>query len=363
MSSIELLCSNDMLAPLDLCLFEAFMNPDENALRANPNRFTRVLALVTLPALLVAGIHEGHHWTAALIWCGASLMVGALLGLFLAVPRFRVPPANSEAASAYQLSSANPATVSTNLESVADWLTKILIGVALTDIRQMPDQFRQIILYVETSLTGKGDEPFVTAMILYFFLAGFIANYVASRLYFRNLASAEGASTIGSLSKALEVALRAPVMVNYQGVVCLRVRQDREKLNAAENPIPLRQASGSIELEAWLQPSEPHEFGVVFAPVSITGGEKRQEAEFEIRLDSDSFQPDKLSETLIASMDSQTRSVVLRAQFSNLGARLESPISLGGRFDGSSPQNPLWVMLFQQNRLVQTISLDFASRY
>src|ERR1700724_2750303 len=105
------------------------MNAGQRLARTNRSRlFNQIVALLTLPALAVAGIHEGRHWTAALIWCGACLMVGAFLGLFFAVPRFRVPPPQSEVASATQLSSANPGTVNTNLESIADWITKILIG-------------------------------------------------------------------------------------------------------------------------------------------------------------------------------------------------------------------------------------------
>ncbi|HEY4359087.1 MAG TPA: hypothetical protein VGN16_25295 [Acidobacteriaceae bacterium] len=336
------------------------MKTDETELREGHTRYRQIAVALILPALLVTGIHEGRHWTAALLWCAALLMVGAFLGMFFAVPRFRVPPPRSNSEPGTQLSSADPSAVNTNLESIADWMTKILIGVALVDIRQAPQQIRQLTLYVESNLNGKGDEPFVTATLLFFSLSGFMFSYIESRLYFRTLASAEGARTIGSLSKALEAALSAPAMVNYQGVLCLGIRQDGERLDLSHSPVSLRQPSGRLELEVWLQRHNPDQSNISCVPVSITGGKNASKAEFEIRFDSDSFQSDKASQTVVAPIEGVTRRVLFRAEFNELSRMPEQPFVQES--DTSAPQNPVWVMLFQNNRLVQTMALDFTLR-
>jgi hypothetical protein len=215
------------------------------------------------------------------------------------------------------------------------------------------------------------------ALIIYFSSTGFIVAYLATQLYFRLIASEAGAKAIGSLSKAVEAtltreimnALRAPVMSNYQGFICLRVRDDKGIVEAGRTPILLREKNGTIHLEAWLQPGEPSEPELAFAPVSITGGEERDQADFELRVDSDSFQSDRTSESFKAEKHGRTQTVAFRATFDLSSTRLEPQGSSSFGFsdqpyemEDSIPRHPLWLMLFQHNRLVQTISLDFTLR-
>jgi len=64
----------------------------------------------------------------------ASISVGSLLGFLFGMPRAMVAPSTSEETDAAAPMTYRP---STNLEQVSDWLTKILIGVGLVELRQI----------------------------------------------------------------------------------------------------------------------------------------------------------------------------------------------------------------------------------
>jgi hypothetical protein len=83
---------------------------------------------------------------------------------------------------------------------------------------------------------------------------------------------------------------------------------ENEKLYVGDSPIPLYMPSIPLELEVWLQPQKPEEFGLAHTPVSVTGGETRAEAEFEIRMDSDNFRSDKSSQTVAAQINAKSPS-------------------------------------------------------
>jgi membrane protein YqaA with SNARE-associated domain len=77
-------------------------------------------------------------WAAALIVLGAGLFLagaatvtGSLVGFMFGVPRYR--RADREAQAADQGTTAP----NTNLEQISDWLTKIIVGVGLTQIPQI----------------------------------------------------------------------------------------------------------------------------------------------------------------------------------------------------------------------------------
>ncbi|HEU4387419.1 MAG TPA: hypothetical protein VFV34_06450 [Blastocatellia bacterium] len=73
--------------------------------------------------------------------------------------------------------------VNTNLEQISDWLTKILVGVGLTQIQHIPDKVRQAAQSLGTGLPrGDGDVGFIMALILYSAAFGFLLGYLWTRL-------------------------------------------------------------------------------------------------------------------------------------------------------------------------------------
>lgn len=81
----------------------------------------------------------------------------------------------------------------TNLEDVSDWLTKIIIGVTLTQLGKIPGYLQGIADYLidnsKLMLQIDSARPFLIALIIYSFVTGFIIGYFYTRIYLPNLFS------------------------------------------------------------------------------------------------------------------------------------------------------------------------------
>jgi hypothetical protein len=115
-----------------------------------------------------------------LLLAGAALAVGALTGFVFGIPRavLDASPVAKEVtdASSYY-------TVNTNLEQISDWLTKIIVGVGLTQIGSIPGKLMSLAEYTASAF-GPPPVPasLVAAALVYFAIVGFLASYLWTRL-------------------------------------------------------------------------------------------------------------------------------------------------------------------------------------
>jgi hypothetical protein len=112
----------------------------------------------------------------------AAAICGGLLGFIFGIPR--TESRNAVAGAALQgdktkVSSAALAT-NTNLERVSDWLTTILIGATLVQLKEVPGWIKGIASYASGDITNKTLLPFV---IVYFAGLSFLGVYLVTRLY------------------------------------------------------------------------------------------------------------------------------------------------------------------------------------
>jgi hypothetical protein len=120
---------------------------------------------------------------------GAALMTGGLLGFLFGIPRtvqnenwsdissnqFATPSAANDVSRTYR--------PNTNLEQISDWLTKILVGVGLTQIPQLREELSRLINYLTPGLGGLDSSPgFAFAILVYFSICGFLIGYLITRL-------------------------------------------------------------------------------------------------------------------------------------------------------------------------------------
>jgi len=128
------------------------------------------------------------------IAAGAAWLVGALVGFLFGIPHMRqsetgttkpATPAVSNAPS--DTSTIDPDSryePSTSLEQISDWLTKIIVGVGLTQLAKIPGKLGQLALYIAS---GMGDYPenqaFALGIAIYFSVCGFLFGYLFARLY------------------------------------------------------------------------------------------------------------------------------------------------------------------------------------
>jgi hypothetical protein len=152
--------------------------------------------------------------TAALFLGAAALVVGVFLGFLFGIPRSlqtENPPgadpqknAGTPAESSQQTPKAQY-KANTNLEQISDWLTKILVGVGLTQLNNLPDLFVRAGDYFGSPLGNSSDSSsrIAIAIILFFSICGFLFGYLWTRLFLgRELAIADFNSVVREFQQA-----------------------------------------------------------------------------------------------------------------------------------------------------------------
>lgn len=120
----------------------------------------------------------------------ASIAVGGFLGFLFGIPR------SLSGFTAAQNAEDNPSDDSpdrtkgayyranTNLEQISDWLTKILVGVGLTQLNALPTLIDRLGTYLSSGLQHAAFTPPIAAIIcIGFCLVGFILVYLWTRIY------------------------------------------------------------------------------------------------------------------------------------------------------------------------------------
>lgn len=125
------------------------------------------------------------RWSTAtaswLLGAAAFFAVGMTGGFIFGIPR------------------ASQQRVNSNLELISDWLTKILVGVGLTQMSNIPAGLGKLATFIAGGETSSGqDRSFALFVILYFFFGGFVAAYLETRVYLTGaFLRAEGADPEG----------------------------------------------------------------------------------------------------------------------------------------------------------------------
>lgn len=130
-----------------------------------------------------------------LLVAAAALVIGGLLGFLFGIPRtlqqaISVTNTNSSDGNA---GTPTPNTTggdrtefqaNTNLEQISDWLTKILVGVGLTQVTAIGQKFDRLSSSVSLALGDtSGNRSFALALIIFPLIAGFLFSYLWTRLY------------------------------------------------------------------------------------------------------------------------------------------------------------------------------------
>lgn len=123
---------------------------------------------------------------------GAAFCLGAFSGFLFGIPRIM----NSSSAQAVLKSSTNVILHNDNLVQISDWLTKIIVGVGLTQINKAPEKLWQMgekisYCFDPNGYQSNSNKDIATVIsicvVLYFLILGFIASYLWTRVYFSHL--------------------------------------------------------------------------------------------------------------------------------------------------------------------------------
>ncbi|WP_300759798.1 response regulator [Janthinobacterium sp.] len=172
-----------------------------------------VLPLILLSILLagiiavIAGAALAPQYRAvpALLWSLGFCVSGMLLGFLFGIPR-TLPsgtvnaeppetrtndgaPATStgpgNTSNTLFLGTPTPMEINSNLVEVSDWLTKIIVGVGLIELKSLPATARSVAAFIAPSLgvdapTGMA---VVGGIMLFFSVHGFLIGYLLTRIY------------------------------------------------------------------------------------------------------------------------------------------------------------------------------------
>jgi hypothetical protein len=131
--------------------------------------------------------HQSMH--VFIFWALACYALGALTGFLFGIPRVYQNPARVGAPPS-EVANSTPQTrpsyeliINTNLDDVSDWLTKIIVGVGLVEIRTIPNLIYRLSKFIAGN---NSDAPvqLVIAIITYFSVLGFMSGYLTTRMFF-----------------------------------------------------------------------------------------------------------------------------------------------------------------------------------
>ena len=122
----------------------------------------------------------------ALLLSGASLFIGGILGFLFGIPKTLQPERddtkNTDGSNEAQTNT--DYRPNTNLEQVSDWLTKMLLGVGLTQLVLIPDHLRRIGRSIAPALGQSDAAPVMAVAVLIFFASvGFLIGFLWTRLH------------------------------------------------------------------------------------------------------------------------------------------------------------------------------------
>jgi hypothetical protein len=149
-------------------------------------RLILIAIFLGLFCLILNGLGSLSSFTVGLLLAAASLAVGGLAGFLFGVPRSLqtpvLPPVGDDGQSRKQADEiAVRYATNTNLEQISDWLTKILVGVGLTQIGTIVEHVKSASAYFGPALGLHGD-ALATCVMIYFTISGFFYTYLWTRL-------------------------------------------------------------------------------------------------------------------------------------------------------------------------------------
>jgi hypothetical protein len=155
-----------------------------NDIRLNDIRkiitFFSVLILIAILAIIVLSTHAQsiRFAVVSLMWSLACLAGAGAVGFLFGIPKSLQTDIINRAETPYRQQP------NTNLEQISDWLTKIIVGLGLYEIRSIVPFLRRMAEILASGI-GSVDEyiAFAGALIIYSLAVGFLFGYLVTRVF------------------------------------------------------------------------------------------------------------------------------------------------------------------------------------
>jgi hypothetical protein len=194
-----------------------------------------VIGLLIISARHARGQVTLNVFAIACMWAASCLISGAAVGFLFGIPRVVQGRAEEKSAPAEvtpktEGSIASPASasntqdaggyrqeVNSNLVEISDWLTKIIVGLGLVNLKSVPGLLDRTASTLARGLSnstacGSGTAPcdnyaFATALIVGFTLLGFLMGYLYTRLFLAGAfsrADQSGSTLLASSARVIQ---------------------------------------------------------------------------------------------------------------------------------------------------------------
>jgi hypothetical protein len=147
-----------------------------------------VLGAVMLISLGVIVAVAGKRSGGPLMSAFAALMAGGGIGFLFGIPKIlqsdRAPESDGTTAEA-QRTITYRQQVNTNLTEISDWLTKIIVGLGLINLKEIPEYLDRTARNLSRGITPESiaaSVPFATGVLICFTVLGFLFGYLSTRL-------------------------------------------------------------------------------------------------------------------------------------------------------------------------------------
>jgi|GEM_PF-1279713 len=155
---------------------------NEVELARNILRYIYYAGVVGAAMLAIFATCAGGDWQSSGLRIGglglfafAAVAAGAATGFLFGIPR-TLQGNTSTGSTSYQ--------VNTNLEQISDWLTKIIVGLGLINLKSIPDRLMEMNRYVSETLRLRPPAYAVIGSAAVFFaMVGFLLGYLSTRLF------------------------------------------------------------------------------------------------------------------------------------------------------------------------------------
>ncbi len=142
-----------------------------------------VFGIIVVIILAISSSAPFAVLAASLLVAGSAGAIGVFGGFLFGIPRSLQKEQQKDNGKAPGAANEGYA-VNTNLEQISDWLTKIIVGVGLVELRRFPEFIERLSMYFVTSFGVQGISGAAAAMIIiYFAVFSFLIGYLWTRLY------------------------------------------------------------------------------------------------------------------------------------------------------------------------------------
>ena len=121
------------------------------------------------------------------LYAAAFFAAGSLIGFLFGIPRsITFPTGKDDKFNTDGKSADNQQArykTNTNLEEISDWLTKIIVGLGLINLKSIPAKLKTAAWFFANFCGKDYCEPIAMALIIYFSVCGFFLAYLMTRLF------------------------------------------------------------------------------------------------------------------------------------------------------------------------------------